>query len=251
MSKNPRFDWIIYADATFAGLSLLIPIPLLDVIFEHLFRRRMPSVIGRRNGRYLPKETIKELNRLPASCLNTCLGWPLLILFTFLKRLYRTILYFLTIKDASDSLSFYWHRAFLLNYATLQEHLDEPTLVPIAAETIQQILETTTTSPLTQLSRQVVGSVRHIFATLRRVLRRGEEDDVVAETRDKMANLWADYDDYFAELATQYDALYDELLSSRQVKAVASEITILPQKAPQNFPSDSFINGAISSSEEE
>ena len=31
------FDWPMYADATFAGLSLLVPIPLLDWVFEQFF----------------------------------------------------------------------------------------------------------------------------------------------------------------------------------------------------------------------
>ena len=39
LSTLPRFDWLRYADATFAGLALLIPIPLLDVAFECFFRR--------------------------------------------------------------------------------------------------------------------------------------------------------------------------------------------------------------------
>lgn len=44
-----QFDWQIYADTTFAGLSLLILIPLLDVAFEWFFRRRMAHTIARRN----------------------------------------------------------------------------------------------------------------------------------------------------------------------------------------------------------
>ena len=35
---NTTFDWLIYADATFAGLSVLIPIPIIDWIFENIFR---------------------------------------------------------------------------------------------------------------------------------------------------------------------------------------------------------------------
>ena len=207
-----KFDWLIYANATFAGLSILIPIPLLDVLFEHIFRRRMPGAIGKRNGRSLPKETIAELNRLPPSCLQTCLGWPILILFTFLKRLYRTILYFLTIKDATDSLGHYWHRAFLLDHMMRAGYVDDPATVPLAAEALRQILDEITTSPLSQLATDVVASVRHIFSSLRRVIRRGEEDEMVMQTKERMATIWSSYDSYFAEVAIRYEARYAQLL---------------------------------------
>jgi hypothetical protein len=39
------FDWEVYANATFAGLAVLIPIPLVDWVFEEVFRRRMPAAI--------------------------------------------------------------------------------------------------------------------------------------------------------------------------------------------------------------
>ena len=206
-----RFDWIIYADATFAGLSVLIPIPLLDVAFELFFRRRMPGVIARRNGRTLDKETIQELNRLPPGCLQTCLGWPILILLTFLKRLYRTILYFLSIKDATDNLSLYWHRAFLLDYMVRSGYVDDPATVPIAAEALRQLLDDTPTSPFTQLAQEVVAGAHHIFATLRRVIRRGEEDEVVAKAKERMATIWSSYDEYLAEVAVRYDQRYTQL----------------------------------------
>ena len=209
-----KFDWLIYANATFAGLSILIPIPLLDVLFEQIFRRRMPGAIGKRNGRSLPKQTIQELNRLPPSCLQTCLGWPILILFTFLKRLYRTIFYFLTIKDATDSLGHYWHRAFLLDYMMRAGYADDLATVSLAAEALRQILGEITTSPLTQLAKDVVASVRHIFGSLRRVIRRGEEDEMVIQTKERMATIWSSYDSYFAEVAARYEARYAQLLET-------------------------------------
>ena len=211
-----KFDWLIYADATFAGLSILIPIPLLDILFEHIFRRRMPGAIGKRNGRSLAKETINELNQLPPGCLQGCLGWPVLIILTFLKRLYRTILYFLTIKDASDNLSLYWHRAFLLDFMIRAGYLDDPITVPIASAALRQILDEITISPLTQLATEIVSGVRHIFTSLRRVIRRGEEDEVVKRAKERMATIWSSYDDYFVEIAGRYEKCYAQLLSGEE-----------------------------------
>jgi hypothetical protein len=38
-----EFTWAIYGDATLAGLSALLPIPILDDVIEQRFRRRMPT----------------------------------------------------------------------------------------------------------------------------------------------------------------------------------------------------------------
>ena len=214
-----KFDWHIYANATFAGLSVLIPIPLLDVLFEQIFRRRMPGAIGKRNGRSLPKATIQELNRLPPGCLQTCLGWPILIIFTFLKSLYRTIFYFLTLKDASDNLSLYWHRAFLLDYIIRAGYTDDAATVPIAAAALRQILDDIPISPLSQLAREIVASVRHTFTSLRRVMRRGEEDEVVTQAKERMATLWSSYDDYFAGVAAHYEDTYTQMLTAARAEA--------------------------------
>jgi len=89
--RDEKFDWAIYADATLAGLAILIPIPLLDLLFEWIFKRRMPQAIAKRNGRTLSPETIRQLNRSSFSCLG-CLLWPLELVWLLLKRTYRTIL---------------------------------------------------------------------------------------------------------------------------------------------------------------
>ena len=45
--RSSGFDWRIYADATCAGLSVLIPLPFVDTAFETVFRRRIPGTIAR------------------------------------------------------------------------------------------------------------------------------------------------------------------------------------------------------------
>ncbi|HMR66443.1 MAG TPA: hypothetical protein PKE64_20720, partial [Anaerolineae bacterium] len=47
------FDWGVYADATMAGLAVLVPIPILDWLLEEIFRRRMPQAIARQRGQRL------------------------------------------------------------------------------------------------------------------------------------------------------------------------------------------------------
>jgi hypothetical protein len=205
--ESARFDWIIYSDATFAGLAILIPIPLVDVAFEQFFRRRMPRIIARRNGIKLPPRMQVEINRGRFSCLQTCLMAPVLLTLLLLKRIFRTVLYFLTIKESSDLLSLYWHRAFLLDYMCKAGYLQDEETGTIAAEALREILDTITTSPLTQLASQVIALPHHILRSLRRV-RRGKTDDDIEKTRTLMARTWDSFGDYFVELAERYDQTF-------------------------------------------
>ncbi len=224
VSPTTPFDWLIYADATFAGLSVLIPVPLLDLASEWFFKRRIPKSIARRNGRSLPPVVLAEINQNRIGCLESCLTWPFLLVFLFVKRLSRKILYFLTIKEATDQLSYYWHRAFLLDYMMRSGYLEREGKTAVAAIALDQVLTTTTTSPLTQLAQQTIAGTRHIWRTLRRV-RRGNEDEVVNETRSLMARTWDSFGDYFAEIAARYDQTYHQV----EITSLAPPTTNQPQ----------------------
>jgi hypothetical protein len=205
----PRFDWAIYADATFAGLAALIPLPLVDLYFEWLFRRRMVRAIALRNGRLLNTPTINQINRDRSSRRRGCLLWPLKVIFSFLKKLSRKILYFLAIKEAVDNLNYYWHRAFLLDYMLRAGYLDNSQEeIEQAAQALHLVLKTTADSPLHQLARQVVGSVRHVLLSLWRWRRRGEEDETVNTAREQMSQRWHDFNAYFQELVVLYDETF-------------------------------------------
>ncbi len=122
---NTDFDWLIYADATFAGLAILIPIPFVDALLEEYFRRRMPRDIARRRGRTLSPAVLRTINRRRREgCLAGCLMMPLDLIIYVLRNLYRTVVYVLSVVDASNKLSLYWHRAFLLDYLIGRGHLD-------------------------------------------------------------------------------------------------------------------------------
>ncbi|MCZ7528391.1 MAG: hypothetical protein M5U14_19695 [Acidimicrobiia bacterium] len=94
---------------------------------------------------------------------------PIWLTLLLLKRIFRTILYFLTIKEASDLLSLYWHRAFLLDYMCKEGYLRDEETAVIAAEALRDILDRITTSPLNQLARQVLALPSHVLCSLRRV----------------------------------------------------------------------------------
>jgi hypothetical protein len=209
VSPRVSFDWPIYADATLAGLSTLIPLPLVDLFFEWLFRRRMPGAIARRNGRQLQPQVVQRLNRGRFGCWPGCFMWPVTLLIQFIKRLYRTVLYFLTVKAAADNLSYYWHRAFLLDYMIRRGDLDDAAQAELATAALEQVLARTVASPVTQLAQQIVGGMSHALRAAWRWLRRREDEDVTA-VRETMARSWSDIGGYLEQTAQAYETALRE-----------------------------------------
>ena len=206
---STKFDWAIYADATFAGLAILIPIPLVDVFFEWIFRRRIPQAIAKRNGRRLNRETVFFLNNQPRNWWG-CLLWPLALTLLFLKRLFRTILYFLTVKEASDKLSYYWHKAFLINYMLQRGDLDNERVARLAAEAMFRVLGEITTSPLLKLAQEVVAGANHVLRMTWH-WRRRQNDPALQRTRAEIADTWNSYAQYFRILAAHYVETFEQM----------------------------------------
>ena len=215
LMEQPRtdFEWGVYADATFAGLSVLIPIPLLDLLFERWFRQRIPHAIVGERGRSLPPEVVTILNRGEGCGTAGCLTLPLWLLFQLLRRLSRKILYFLTIKEAADTLSHYWHRAFLIDYMLAAGHLSNAAEAQRAQAALEKTLGEIETSPLNQLAREVIHHTGRTLRTLLRVIRRQEENEVIARDRAIMRSAWGDFGGYLRGVAAQYWENYQEIPS--------------------------------------
>jgi hypothetical protein len=60
------------------------------------------------------------------------------------------------------------------------------------------------------LAGRTVSGASHIFKTLRRA-RGGEEDEVIDETRARMARNWGKFSDYFDELTAEYELTFQEM----------------------------------------
>ncbi|MEZ4711470.1 MAG: hypothetical protein R3A44_30030 [Caldilineaceae bacterium] len=210
-SSTP-FDWAIYADATLAGLAVLIPIPFVDGWVEGIFRRRMPHAIAARRGYMLTTQLVALLNNGNSSFFDYfwgCLLLPLRLIFELIVQLSRKLLYFLTIKRAIDALNYYWQRAFLLDYMLQQGYLDELDNAPLALAALEQTLRATTVSPLTQLARQIIFGPFRIMRSLWHMMR-GQRDAEIDETRQEMARSWNRFADFFAALARRYEQIYDD-----------------------------------------
>jgi hypothetical protein len=88
--------------ALFAGLSPLVPLPLLDGWVERRLTRAMLRRVLADAGRPVDDATLGILTEDRSGMLVGCLGvavvWPL-------KKLFRTVLYFLTVKDVLDAVT--------------------------------------------------------------------------------------------------------------------------------------------------
>ena len=204
------FDWIVYADATFAGLAILLPFPFVDSWLEDYFRRRMPRDIARRRGRVLSKAAVREVNRERSqSFLRGCLLWPLEQIVYLVRNMYRTVVYFFTVVDATDKLSHYWHRAFLIDYMIARGHLDDPTRAAAAGEALRRVLQTVETSPMRNLAGELIefasGQVRGLTRAFYRFLRHREETAEFKHQRQTIADRWAEFGDYLPEVADTYE----------------------------------------------
>jgi len=203
-------DWVVYSDATMAGLSALIPMPFVDSGAERYFRLRMLRTIAARRGVVLHPRANRIVNRSYVdlwSRVGGFLTWPVGFAVDLAARASRKVLYFLAVKRAMDSLSYYWQRAYLLDYMVRQRHVTSGRQLEAAARALDHVLDTHVDSPLSDLARQVVGASAGIVVNLRRMRLRRLEPPTI-RPKDIMRDRWEDYADYFAVLREGYDRAF-------------------------------------------
>lgn len=200
------FDWSRYADATLAGLSVLIPIPFVDDAFEAFFRKRIPGAVAQSRGRALSSEVRAVLEEEDAAGRGGCAALPARLVIGVFKRLSRKLLYFLTVKQATDRLSYYWYRAFLMDYMLTSGHLESPDSARIAHQAMEELLAATA-GPVPRLARQLVTQMHNVWPALRRA-RRGEEPDEVRQTRNQLERRWNEFAEHLGDVAARYDEAY-------------------------------------------
>lgn len=222
-SSYTNFDWAIYADATFAGLSALIPIPLADNFAEWVFERRIPRAIVRRRKVKVPPEILGQLNRGEKGCLWSLLTFPFWLAWQLGKDLLGKIVYIISIRDATEKLSYYWHYAFLVDYALAAGHFADRESAWLARRAMNRALSSGQVSPMRGLAEQVGGQTlrlgRRLGRSVRKALRRGEEDDAIDERREMMADAWQQYAGHLEAFAKAYDGHFARLEVEDRVRA--------------------------------
>jgi hypothetical protein len=184
-TAGSSFDWHVYADATCAGLTALIPLPLVDLLFEAYFRRRMPEAIARVRGSEIERLTSLRLGRSARDGLSLggCLMVPIAALRYILKKFWRKIVYVFAIADATAQVSEYWHRAYLIDHMVKAGHLGHGVDTDRAVAVFSRVMAEADTSPLWGLARQVASGGPRLLRLLVRARRRGsvEETKSLAE----------------------------------------------------------------------
>jgi hypothetical protein len=85
-----------------AGLTPLIPFAFVDRFVRRLLLRQLYQKVAAEQGRQLPPAALAHLTRIRVNlvegCLMAVLWWPI-------KKLIRTVIYFLTVKDCLDEVA--------------------------------------------------------------------------------------------------------------------------------------------------
>lgn len=100
--------------ALLAGMCAFVPVPLLDGWLERKATRAMFVALLESRGRTLDDAAldvlVEDRSSLLLGCLGAALVWPI-------KKLFRTVLYFLTVKDVIDGVARASLRAAMLDAA--------------------------------------------------------------------------------------------------------------------------------------
>lgn len=115
LAKAVTFDWtVLVAIASLVSLTVWIPVPVLDLAVEGWLRRRMVLAGAKRRGLDLDPEAIKALADTPfggcRGCLVMAVVWPI-------KKLFKSVLFFLNFKEMADLSADVIHRGLMLEEA--------------------------------------------------------------------------------------------------------------------------------------
>lgn len=211
------FDWSVYVDATLAGLSVLIPLPFVDNIFERFFRRRMIRSIAARRKVELSPERISLVNDRRSVCgmIGAFFFFPIFFCMEIFISLFRILVYCYTVKKSTDALNYYWQRAFLMDYVLQRGYLsDTKEQADTAIAAMERLLDDVGASPLSRLARKVIYGPCRIFCSLMRyVFRTGRKDSSIDQTEQTMSESWGGFGGYFRSLAKRYES---ELAASQR-----------------------------------
>ena len=180
-----EFDWRRYASATLAGLTPIIPLPLVDGVVEALLARRVPGAVADTRGRELDPRVaaLFRPSRSWPERATGCLLTPVRFLIMLPLKLFRKVLIFLTVRAVANKLAEHWTRAYLIDLALGRGELDAPATARQAIATIRHVVGESD-EPLIEAGRQVFKQLRKL--PLRSLLQRAEAD-ADAATRDASA----------------------------------------------------------------
>jgi hypothetical protein len=203
------FNWRIYAEATCAGLTPLLPVPFADLVLEAVFRRRMPRTISKVRNEAMVSSAGVALSRGTGKIASVegCLKLPFVVTRYILRRIWRKLIYVFAIADSATLTSEYWHRAYLLDHVIRAGHVGPDVDWQRAAVVFDKVLRETDVSPLMALARQTVSNAHRVV----RMLVRARRHDAAEETESLARILGSHWDAAEAALmgvAVRYNREY-------------------------------------------
>jgi len=220
-----------------SGLAAAVPVPFLDDHLVRLARRRMVAELAQRHGLELTAAEVHHLSGTERKSTWGCLVGVLIgalfkVTVKLLRRLFRTLLFWLTLKDASDAASKTFHEGFLLHHgldslATRpglrdpDDPLDEK--VRALRARIDRVTREVDTRPMQKMIRTAFRSSRGVLRRAARVLARTEPrrdgndrqaEILVSEIESeqglgtlisRLGSLFSTEDDYFADLVRRFE----------------------------------------------
>ncbi len=185
VDTSPRWLTRLVYHSLSSAACAIVPIPLLDDHLVNLTRRRMTREIAADQGRELQRGELLQLSGTEGRALSWGCFVGLAFSLTFkivvklIRRIFRTLLFWLLIKDAADAASRTFHEGFLVR-AALSRQVGGNTAVLRAH--VDGALRRADTGSLTHLFRGVLaGSKRLILGVARGASRlvglRREKDD--------------------------------------------------------------------------
>jgi hypothetical protein len=167
-SEESQPEWSKRASlySTLGGLCPLIPIPFVDDIVMRAIRRRYLGGMFEKQGLALSGDQLDVVARMPDSgcflgCVYTVLIYPI-------RKIFRKVFFFLSIKDSIDIASRLFHRGILVHRAIEDGILNETALskgdlqaVTRVQSAIEVTLDEIDTRPINQMLRKVFADSRH------------------------------------------------------------------------------------------
>ncbi len=138
---NPtHFQW-----AFLCGCTAFIPIPFLDEYVERRVTRALLRKVAADRGAVIHEQALlvltEDRSSVALGCLYTMVVWPL-------KKLFRTVFYFLTVKDVIDGTTLAAHRAMLVDIALAEGVL--PGDAAAVRKVMDELLDKVRYSPVTR-----------------------------------------------------------------------------------------------------
>lgn len=195
---------ILLTYSVLAGLTPLIPLPIVDDLFLGHFWRTMAHKLAVANNKSLSKMDAHVLSASPRS--GCPLGCVFNLLLYPLKRILRKVFFFLEIKRAADTMSLTYYRGYLLD-AALSHESSSTYGAEQVAKAIENVLSRTNTSLVSSaiygLVRNSKGAAQQLGTLLVKNLPRAKRSPTEADVEAAAAELESGQGEVFSRLVAQ------------------------------------------------